>query len=99
MAIEPKPLPSKLVAWVARQHSTYKIECVESEYVQCDAWNGSVYHFNLQRPGVSKAVSLLQGFGFALDQASDNPKWYWDFKGPMAPTATAAVLRALRNLK
>jgi hypothetical protein len=97
MPPQTKPLPSDLTDWVASKHPGYTAHFKEAQYVQCDAWNGTVYYFDLIKPQIPKSVAHLQGYAFALDQFHPSPKWTWDFRGPETPSAKSAVLRALRN--
>ena len=98
MPPQTKPLPPDLTGWVASKHPGYTANFIEAQYVQCAAWNGTVYFFDLRKPGIPKSVAHLQVYAFALDQFHQSPKWAWDFHGPSTPSAKAAVLRAMRNL-
>ena len=92
-----KLLPRDLTDWVASKHPGYRALLIEAQYVQCDAWNGTVYFFDLRKPQMPKSVAHLQVYAFTLDQSDESPNWTWEFCGPATPSAKAAVLRAIRK--
>jgi hypothetical protein len=98
MPLQAKPLPPGLTDWVSRKHPGAYAKFVEARYVLSDAWNGTVYVFELRQPGIPKSVFSVSGCAFALDQFREPPDWTWEFfGGPITPDPKTAVLRALRN--
>jgi hypothetical protein len=89
------PPPSDLNDWVATAHPRYKARFIKAEYVLCDAWNGTVYVFNLRIPLAPASGMII--YVFTLDQSDQPSKWISEFQGPKTPSAKSAVLRALRS--
>ena len=95
MPPQPEPMPSGLTEWVSRQHPGCYAKFVKPEYISSDAWNGSVYIFELRQPGIPKSVFRLQGCAFQLSPSS---VWSWQLLGgPEALDPKSAVLRVKRS--
>ena len=98
MPPQPKPLPPGLTEWVESQNPKCYAKFIKPEYVTSDAWNGTVYIFELRQPRTFKSVFHLKGCAFALDQFHLSPEWTWQLiGGPEIPNAKSAVLHVLKN--